>query len=137
MKKAFIGIVAIVAIIVIGSSIKNNIQSQPAAAIKAVPSTTTETTVSTDTTSGPIKVVPVKGMPSVTAVAVDTHTTTDLGGKRPDKFYCTNNGDGTITYGTASWHGWWIFGHWEANPGGITVPSNNPNQACAEFLEGV
>lgn len=54
---------------------------------------------------------------------------------REDRFYCTVNNNGTITYGTQRWVGWWIFGHWEANPGAITMPGGA--QQCAAFLEGV
>ncbi|MBP6904552.1 MAG: hypothetical protein KBB91_00660 [Candidatus Pacebacteria bacterium] len=115
MKKV-IGIIAVIAAIgIIGMSISNNIASQPAQVIKVSPTKTTtsvETTVSTETTS--------------------ESTSTER--KKREGFFCVANGNGTVTYGSASWSGWWIFGHWSYGEG-ITMPGGQ--STCDAFLEGV
>lgn len=113
MKKV-IGIIAVIAAIaIIGMSLNNKISSQPAQAGKAVS--------------------------SKTVVVLDTENTTDdaeasTERKKREGFWCQVNGDGTITYGSASWSGWWIFGHWEYGVGN-TMPGGA--NSCAAFLDGV
>lgn len=54
--------------------------------------------------------------------------------KKREGFFCVANGNGTVTYGSASWSGWWIFGHWSYGEG-ITMPGGQ--STCDAFLEGV
>ncbi len=78
-----------------------------------------------------------KTTPSVTTTTVAPEASTDR--RKREGFYCTVNGDGTITYGTATYVGGimifgGIFGHWEYGIGN-TIPGGA--NACAGFLDGV
>ncbi len=120
MKKALIGIVVIVAIVVIGLGFNGTLDTQPAAVTKVAPTT---------------NVTPVT---KSTGVQVSTSTAVESGRRKDDRPYCTVNGN-TATYGYQYWKPrFLIFGSWQNLPG-ISVETSSPGQAqaiCNNFLYG-
>jgi hypothetical protein len=116
------------------------------------PSTTTKPSTSTPKTSE-IKpqIVPIKEISSTVSSATETleqqHSTPQssmiatLFGRRRERYWCQDNGDGTVTYGTANWvcdkrplNLICLGGHWDYGIG-LTMPGGA--STCAGYLQGV
>lgn len=170
MKKIIGISVATLAIVVVVMSIGRGIDPQPAQTSKIVPLGTNQRigpAVNNSTTTpkggvslpqepdlvvdpGPNKtessletqVSPIKETTSIinTNIQESPVTSSGLFNRRKEKFWCEVNGNGTITYGTATWtcERHFLFfctsGSWDYGVG-LTMPGNA--NSCAGFLQGV
>ncbi len=181
MKKAFIILAVIVAVVVVGMSVSTPVEPQPANVSQIVPrrsqvppvktnptktqaptTRTTEDTLRPQTNTIPskeissdpkIEVVNIKQQPTATTSTtqptlqtIDTTSVTgessifsNLFGRRKEHYWCQDNGNGTVTYGTANWVCdrrvlFCVSGHWDYGIP-LTMPGNT--QTCSMFLEGV
>ncbi len=99
-----------------------------------------KTEPSSETQVSPI-VSPIKETTSIdTGTQESLVKTSGLFNRRREKFWCEVNGNGTITYGTATWtcERHFLFfctsGSWDYGVG-LTMPGNA--NSCAGFLQGV
>lgn len=125
MKKIIV-ILIIVALVIVGlNKYKDQVDTQPAQALK-----------STDSKIN----IGVKGIELDPGVVIKEYyegeVPTGSEKRKQDRVWCSVNSDGTVSYGTARWvRTFLFFGHWEVNPGTITMPGNA--KTCADFVGGV